>query len=90
VASALTRVHRDHLLALARADGAPGTREARQELTAHGLTWSGRYIKAQNAAANGRMAELGRLPAMFLAPTVTKNPRPSAAGLAAIKRNRKR
>lgn len=91
MSSGFTRVRHDYLLALARSDGAPGSREARAELVKHGLTWT---TKKSNVRANAAMAALhpDRLPAMFREPTthINNKPTPNAARAIAAAKNKKR
>ena len=71
---------------LARDEGADAA-HARRLLIDDGQDFTAR-TKALNAAANAERARRGLLPAMFATPstTTTVNTKPTAAGLAAIRR----
>jgi hypothetical protein len=87
--SALTPQRRAFLRRLERADAGGDSRVARDALIADGQVVQPR-ARARNAAVNSKLAAIGRLPDMFLAPTVHINTKPTPNGAKAVARAKQR
>lgn len=87
--SALTSQQRAFYRRLERADAGGDSAVARAALIADGQVVQP-SARARNAAANSKLAAIGRLPDMFLAPTVHINTKPTPNGAKAIARNKRK